>query len=80
MPLAATVGEAIAGFCKADTKPFGPIHEYVAPATVVEARFNGEPAHTGPFEDAVGWDGTGLTITAVVVAVLEHPETVAVTL
>ena len=28
------VALAIVGFCRLDVKPFGPVHEYVAPLTV----------------------------------------------
>src|SRR4051794_41770537 len=33
VPASAVVAFARVGFCSADVKPFGPVHEYVAPAT-----------------------------------------------
>ncbi|MEJ7672503.1 MAG: hypothetical protein WKF59_07290 [Chitinophagaceae bacterium] len=42
------------GFCKADVNPFGPVHAYVAPATVGVLRVRVAPAHTGLLLDAVG--------------------------
>ena len=73
MPAAATVGEAIVGFCDTDTKPPGPVHEYDAPATLLADRFRGEPAQTGLLEDAVGVDGIGFTTAVVVDGLLTHP-------
>ena len=34
VPALAVVMVAMLGFCCADVKPFGPVHAYVAPATV----------------------------------------------
>ena len=68
------------GFWDAETKPFGPVHEYAAPATMLAVRFNDEPVHTGLLEDATGEDGIGFTVTATVPAALVQPEAVAVTL
>ena len=47
---------------------------------VLAVRFNGEPEQTGLLEEAVGAEGTLFTVTTVVPAKLEQPETVAVTL
>lgn len=79
VPLAATVAPAIDGFCELDEKLFGPVHEYVAPATGVAVRFNVEPAHNGLLLEAVGAAGVALTTTATVPAALVHPLTVIVT-
>ena len=80
VPDAATVGFAMLGFCNVDVKPFGPVHEYVAPATVLELRFKAFPAQTGVFELATGVVGIALINTTVVPATLGQPELVAVTL
>ena len=40
-----------------DVNPFGPIHEYVAPATVGVERVSDWPAQAGLVADAVGWVG-----------------------
>ena len=79
VPLAATVTPEIDGFCEADVNPFGPVHEYVAPATADVVKFNVAPMHTGLLLDAVGVAGIGLTVTAVVPATLVQPLTVIVT-
>ena len=34
VPASAVVAFARVGFCADEVKPFGPVHEYVAPATV----------------------------------------------
>jgi hypothetical protein len=46
---------------------------------VLDVRFNALPAQTGPLLAGIGAEGTGLTTTVVVPAVLVHPATVAVT-
>ena len=66
------------GSSNADVNPLGPVHEYVAPATVLAVKFNVDPAHTGPLFAAVGVAGMAFTVTAVVAAELVHPETVTV--
>ena len=35
VPDIAAVELAMVGFCEVEVNPFGPVHEYVAPATVV---------------------------------------------
>ena len=60
-------------------KPFGPVHAYVAPATVGVEREIVAPAQYGPPFDAVGVAGIGLTTTLVVPAAEVQPETVTVT-
>ena len=60
-------------------KPFGPVHAYVAPATVGVEREIVAPAQYGPPLLAVGVAGTGFTTTLVVPAALVQPFTVTVT-
>ena len=67
------------GFCVADEKLFGPLHEYVAPATLLAVRFKVDPAQIGELLDAVGAAGVGFTVTTVVATELVQPATVAVT-
>ena len=67
------------GFCTEDVKPFGPVHEYVAPATVGVDRFAVPPVQIGPSFDAVGVAGIGLTTSVVEPAGDGHPFTVTVT-
>jgi hypothetical protein len=52
----------IVGFCWLEVKPLGPVHEYVAPATVEEKSCNVLPAQIGPLLDAEGVAGTALTV------------------
>ena len=60
-------------------KPFGPVHAYVAPATVgVESEIVW-PEQYGPPLEAVGVAGTAFTTTEVVPAVDVQPLTVTVT-
>jgi hypothetical protein len=67
------------GFCEDDVNPFGPVHEYVAPATVVVLKFNVCPTQTGLLLVGAGVAGIGLMITFVVPADPVHPLTVTVT-
>jgi len=53
------------GFCSADVKPFGPVHEYVAPATVGVESEMVAPSQYGPPFEAVGVAGVALTTTVV---------------
>ena len=53
-PEAANVVVATLGFCKADTKLFGPVQAYVTPATVAAVKFNAPPIHIGLLLPAVG--------------------------
>jgi hypothetical protein len=61
-------------------KVLGPVHAYVAPATVLEVNNMVEPVHTGELLPAVGAAGIGFTTTVVVPGKLAHPPTVIVTL
>ena len=80
VPAIAVVAEGRDGFCTAEVKVEGPVHAYVAPATVVEVRLMAEPAQTGELLPAVGAAGVGFTTTVAVPAALVHPLTVIVTL
>jgi len=46
------------GFCRAELNPFGPVHEYVAPATVGVDNAMVAPEQYGPPFEAVGVAGT----------------------
>jgi hypothetical protein len=59
--------------------PFGPIHEYVAPATVGVERLIVAPSQYGPPLLAVGGAGAGFTTTLVVPGADVHPLTVMIT-
>ena len=61
-----------------ELKLFGPVHAYVAPATVFEVRFNVCPEQTGELLPTVGVAGVGFTVTATVLCALVHPPTVIV--
>src|SRR2546423_80014 len=65
VPASAAAAFARVGFCSAEVKPFGPVHAYVAPATVGVKREIVEPAQNGPLFDAAGVAGVGLTVTTV---------------
>jgi high-affinity K+ transport system ATPase subunit B len=79
VPVAAVVAPAILGFCSVDVNPFGPLQEYIAPATLVAKRLSVLPAQIGELLEALGAVGIGL-ITATVVAAAEgQPRTVTVT-
>jgi hypothetical protein len=67
------------GFCSADVKPFGPVHAYVALATVGVESAIVAPAQYGPPLDAVGVAGVAFTTTVVVPAAEVQPDTVIVT-
>lgn len=54
------------GFCKVELKLAGPVHIYVAFATLVAFRLRVLPAHNAPLLVAVGFAGLGLIVTAVV--------------
>ena len=60
-------------------KPFGPVHEYVALATVGVESWMVAPSQYGPPLLAVGVAGDGLTTTLVVPAAEVQPLTVMVT-
>src|SRR3954468_19687280 len=78
MPASAVVALERVGFCRDDVKPFGPVHAYVAPATVDVDSAIVAPSQYGPPFDAVGVAGIGLTTTVVVPAAEVQPLTVMV--
>src|SRR5205809_6181295 len=79
VPASAVVAFARVGFCCAEVKLFGPVHEYVAPLTnAVESEIVA-PAQYGPPLLAVGVAGMGLTTTFVDPAAEVQPLTVTVT-
>jgi hypothetical protein len=73
------VAFARVGFCSGEVKPFGPVHEYVAPLTSAVESEIVAPSQYGPPFDAVGVDGIALTTTFVVPAAEVQPFTVIVT-
>jgi hypothetical protein len=79
VPAAAAVAPGIVGFCNAEVKPLGPVHEYVAPMTAVVVRFRVCPTQIGELLVGAGVAGTGFTVTATVPKALGHPAIVAVT-
>src|SRR5437763_12373126 len=79
MPASAVVALERVGFCCADVKPFGPVQEYVAPATVAVESEIVAPSQYGPPFDAVGVAGVAFTTTFVVPAAEAQPLTVTVT-
>src|SRR3954462_3709082 len=79
MPPSAVVVLERVGFWRADVKPFGPVHAYVAPATVGVESAIVAPAQYGPPFEAVGVAGVAFTTTVVVPAAEVQPLTVIVT-
>ena len=79
MPASAVVAFALVGFCSAEVNPFGPVHAYVAPATVGVDSEMVAPSQYGPVFDAVGVAGVGFTTTLVDPAADGQPLTVIVT-
>src|SRR3954467_14004358 len=79
VPASARVALVPVGFCSAEVKPFGPVHEYVAPATSGVESAIVAPAQYGPPLFAVGVAGMALTTTVVVPAGDVQPLTVTVT-
>src|SRR5438067_13139380 len=79
VPASAVVALERVGFCSAEVKPFGPVHAYVAPATVGVEREIKAPSQYGPLFEAVGVAGVGFTTTVVVPAAEVQPLTVMVT-
>src|SRR3954471_1651861 len=65
MPASAVVALERVGFCRAEVKPFGPVHEYVAPATVGVESAIVAPAQYGPPFEAVGVAGVAFTMAVV---------------
>src|SRR5438034_657867 len=79
VPASAVVAFARVGFCTTEVKPFGPVHEYVAPLTNAVDSEIVAPAQYGPPLLAVGVAGMALTTTFVVPAAEGQPLTVMVT-
>src|SRR6478752_3619819 len=79
VPASAVVAFERVGFCCAEVKPFGPVHEYVAPETNAVDSEIVAPSQYGPPLLAVGVAGVALTTTFVVPAAEVHPLTVIVT-
>jgi hypothetical protein len=79
VPASAVVALARVGFCSEDVKPFGPVHEYVAPLTNGVFSWIVAPSQYGPPLVAVGVAGAGLMTTFVVPAADVQPLTVMVT-
>src|SRR6266704_1204973 len=68
VPASAIVAFARVGFCNAEVKPFGPVHAYVALATVGVKSWIVAPSQYGPPLLAVGVAGVALTMTVVLPA------------
>src|SRR5438270_533455 len=79
VPASAVVALERVGFCCAEVKPFGPVHEYVAPQTNGVDSEIVAPSQYGPPLVAVGVAGVALTTTFVVPAAEGQPFTVIVT-
>ena len=79
VPAANADALAIVGFCNADEKAFGPVHEYIAPATAVVVKFKEKLVQTGLLLLGEGVAGIGFTTTVVVATGLVQPPTVTVT-
>lgn len=73
VPAIASVEAGRVGFCKVEVKVLGPVHAYVAPATVGVAKVIVAPAQYGPVLVAVGVAGKAFTTTVVAPAKLVHP-------
>src|SRR6185295_19701203 len=68
VPASAAAAFVRVGFCRDEAKPFGPVHAYVAPATVGVDSAIVAPEQYGPPLDAVGVAGMAFTTTFVVPA------------
>jgi hypothetical protein len=79
VPASAVVAFKRVGFCCAEVKLFGPVHEYVAPDTNAVDSEIVAPSQYGPPLLAVGVAGIALTMTFVVPAAEVQPFTVIVT-
>src|SRR5437762_12086396 len=79
VPASAVVAFVRVGFCCDDVKPFGPVHEYVAPVTAGVLSEIDAPAQYGPLLLVVGVAGGALTATFVVPAAEVQPLPVIVT-
>ena len=67
------------GFCCAEVNPEGPVHAYVAFATVEAVNRRSCPAQIGPSLPAVGAAGIAVTVAVVVAAAEAQPLTIACT-
>ena len=76
IPAAAVVTLLSDGFCCVDVKPFGPVHAYDAPATLLAFNIKVLPEHTGLLLDAVGATGVGIIVTLTLPTLLVQPFTV----
>jgi hypothetical protein len=79
VPASAVVTLLRVGFCRAEVKPFGPLHAYEAPATVGVLSAIVAASQYGPPLLAVGVAGIAFTATFVVPAAEVQPLTVIVT-
>ena len=79
MPASAVVAFDLVGFCSDDVNPFGPVHAYVALATLPVESEIVAPAQYGPPFDGAGVVGPGFTTTLVDPGALVQPLTVTVT-
>jgi len=79
-PLAKALAFTITGFCALLTKPFGPLHIYTPPSTLLDDNIKVAPAHKAPLFPATGVDGTALITTFVVTTLEVQPPILAVTL
>ncbi len=75
VPAAAAVTFVMEGFCSVDVKLFGPVHEYVAPETKLDVRFNVLPVQTGELLVTVGAAGGVFTAHTTVPTELVQPLT-----
>jgi hypothetical protein len=62
VPAIAVVAPVLVGFCNVDVNALGPVHEYVAPATVEAAKVIVDPAQYGPVLVATGAAGIAFTV------------------
>jgi hypothetical protein len=75
VPDIAVVAPARVGFCNVLVNVAGPVHEYVAPATVGVDKVIVAPAHTGDDAVTVGVAGTGFTVIVIALDVAGLPVT-----
>ena len=76
----AAVAPARVGFCNVLENALGPVHEYVAPATVAVVKLIVLPVQTGLLLEGAGVAGVAFTTTVPVPVGLLHPLTVTVKL
>src|SRR5581483_5058869 len=79
VPVSVVAAFTIVGVLNDDVKPFGPVHEYVAPVTAGVVSDTVFPLQYGPPLPALGVAGIGLTTTFAVPAADVQPLTVTVT-